>query len=295
MTGSEPTPLSADGPLAIDALRRLRATARLGRTIHYFDSLDSTNTLAHGLASEGAAEGTTVIAETQTKGRGRLGRTWVSPPFRNLYVSIVLRPPIAVARAPQIGLVAGVAVAEAVRDWAPQATIKWPNDVLIDGRKVAGILTEMDADGDCVRCVIVGIGVNLNSVAAEFPPDLRDKATSLSAAVGVRIDRVAFADRLLARLEERYDRFLDQGFAAIQPLWERLSALTGRVVQIDDGVRSYQGIVVGLADDGTLRLRDTVQGETRVVAGDVTVVDGYGGSGERPAVGADREAGERNR
>ncbi len=294
MTVTAHTPPAGDGPLAIDALRRRRATARFGGTIHYFDSVDSTNTVAQRLATEGAAEGTTVIAETQTKGRGRLGRTWVSPPFRNLYLSIVLRPPIAVARAPQIGLVVGVAVAEAVGDWVSQPTINWPNDVLVNGRKVAGILTEMTADGDRVRCVIVGIGVNLNSLAEDFPPDLRDKAVSLRAASGARIDRVVFAGRLLAQLEERYDRFLSQGFAAIQPLWERLSALTGRVVQIDDGVRRYQGVVVGLAEDGTLRLREAAQGEVRVVAGDVTVVDGYG-DGARPTTEAGRAAEERNR
>ena len=295
MTVTAHSPSAGDGPLAIDALRRRRATARLGGTIHYFDSVDSTNSVAQRLATEGAAEGTTVIAETQTKGRGRLGRTWVSPPFRNLYLSIVLRPPIAVARAPQIGLVAGVAVAEAVGDWVSRATIKWPNDVLIDGRKVAGILTEMTADGDRLRCVIVGIGVNLNSPVEDFPPDLHDKAVSLCTASGARIDRVVFADRLLAQLEERYDRFLNHGFAAIQPLWEGLSALTGRVVQIDDGVRRYQGVVVGLAEDGTLRLRDAAQDDVRVVAGDVTVVDGYGDSGARPTTGAGRVAKERDR
>ena len=287
MNRTEPAPGAAPAPLAIDALRRARAAARLGRTIHYVDSVDSTNTLAHQLASEGAAEGTTVIAETQTKGRGRLGRTWVSPPGRNLYLSIILRPTIAVARAPQIGLVVGVAVAEAVGDWASPVTIKWPNDVLIDGRKVAGILTEMDVDGDRIRCVIVGVGVNLNSTAEDFPPDLRDKAVSVCTAGGAPVDRAAFAEHLLTRLEERYDRFLNEGFAAIRPLWERLSALTGQRVQIDDGVRRYQGIVVGVADDGTLRLRDAAQGETHVVAGDVTVVDGY----RSGAAGAPRSVG----
>ena len=266
------TPHSA---LAIDALRDKRRGARLGHTVHYFSSIDSTNTVARQLALVGAGDGTVVVAETQTRGRGRLGRTWVSPPFRNLYLSVILRPPIPVTVAPQIGLMVGVAAAEAVSTWAAEAVIKWPNDVLISGRKVAGILTELEAQLDRVACVIAGVGVNLNSPADDFPPELHDKAVSLCTASGAPVDRAAFADRLLSQLEQRYDLYLRDGFAAIRPLWERLSCLTGRHVQIDDGTRRLQGVVSGVADDGTLRLRDAQGLETPVVAGDVTVVNGY--------------------
>jgi BirA family biotin operon repressor/biotin-[acetyl-CoA-carboxylase] ligase len=265
-------------PLPIDDLCHARRRCRFGQIIHYFDSLDSTNTHARRLALEGAAEGTVVIAETQTKGRGRLGRTWVSPPFRNLYLSLIVRPPVATAEAPQLVLVAGLAVAETVREWTAGAAIKWPNDVLIDGRKVAGILTEMEADGDRVRFVIIGIGVNLNSAATDFPPELHDKAVGLCTAMGAPIDRVAFADRLLSRLEERYELFVHQGFAAVRPLWEGLSCLTGKPVEVDDGYRRYAGVAVGIADDGSLRLRDAAGSEIRVVVGDVTIVGGYDGA-----------------
>lgn len=266
---------STDRPLAIDALRRARAATRFGGTIHYFESVDSTNTVAHRLAAEGATEGTIVIAETQTRGRGRLARSWVSPPFRNLYLSAIMRPPIATPSAPLLGLVAGLATAEAVSHWTPQAAIKWPNDVLIARRKVAGILAEMEADPQHVRFVIAGIGVNLNSSEEDFPTELRDKAVALSAVVGTPIDRVAFTIRLLSRLEERYDQFVRDGFAAIRPLWERLSCLTGRQVQIDSGGQRYAGVVTGLADDGSLQLRDAAGEDIRAVVGDVTVVDGY--------------------
>ncbi len=262
-------------PLLIDDLRRACAARRLGHTIHYFDRVDSTNTLAHRLAVDGAAEGTVVLAETQTKGRGRLGRTWVSPPNRNLYLSVILRPPVAAAQAPQLTLVAGLAVVEAVRAWAPAAVIKWPNDVLVGGRKLAGILTEMEAEDSRVRFVVLGIGVNLNAEAEDFPPELRDKAGSLCEAAGTPIDRVTFAARLLSQLEGRYDLFLRQGFAAIGPLWEGFSCLSGRSVHIDGSGGSHSGIVIGLAADGALRLRDATGQEIRVVAGDVTVVDGY--------------------
>jgi len=262
-------------PLSIDTLRRARAGTRFGCRIEYFGSIDSTSSEARRLAAAGAGEGTVVIAEAQTSGRGRLGRSWASPPLRNLYLSIVLRPQIAVAEAAPLTLVAGLAVVEAVSDWAPQAAIKWPNDIVIDGRKVAGILTEMDADEDRVRCVILGIGVNLNAVPEDFPEELRDKATSLRAATGQPIDRTAFAERLLVCVDARYTLFLAQGFAAIRPLWEQRSCLTGRAVQIDGAGQRCTGVVSGISDDGSLLLRDAAGDETRLVAGDVTVVGGY--------------------
>jgi BirA family transcriptional regulator, biotin operon repressor / biotin---[acetyl-CoA-carboxylase] ligase len=269
------TPAPAQTPLDIDALRRARAAARFGHTIHYFDSIDSTNVMAHRLAANGAADGSVVVAEAQTKGQGRLGRTWSSPPFRNLYLSLILRPAIAATAASQITLVAGLAVAEAVGDWTPRAAIKWPNDVVIDGRKVAGILAAMDAENERVRFVILGIGVNLNSAAEDFPPDLREKAIGLCTVVGQPIDRVVFATGLLSRLEARYDLFMREGFAALRAMWEARSCLTGRQVRIEDATRSYEGRVSGIADDGALVLRDAAGGDVRVIAGDVTVLAGY--------------------
>jgi BirA family biotin operon repressor/biotin-[acetyl-CoA-carboxylase] ligase len=268
-------PTTAHVPLAIDDLRRACAAGRFGSTIHYLESTDSTNTVAQRLARQGAAEGTVVIAETQTKGRGRLGRTWLSPPYRNLYLSIVLRPPVTIPEAPRLGLVVGLATAETVAQWVPRVALKWPNDVLIDGRKVAGILMEMDAEDDRVRYVIAGIGVNLNMTPDDVPADLYDKAIGLRTAVGAPIDRVAFAARLLTRLEERYDQCIHHGFATLRPLWDRLSCLQGRQVEIDDGGRRYRGAVRGIADDGTLCLLDSEGQEIRVVAGEVTVVEGY--------------------
>lgn len=267
-------------PLSIDSIRAARAGALIGSCLQYFESVDSTNTLAHQLGREGTPDGTVVIAETQVKGRGRLGRTWVSPAYRNLSLSVVLRPGISTTEAPRIALMAGLAVAETVREWGPRALIKWPNDVLIDGRKVAGILTEMESGDGSVRFVVVGIGVNLNSDSGDFPPELRDQAVGLCGPVGAPIDRTAFATRLLARLEERYEMLLRDGFAAIRPLWEGLSCLTGRHVRIDGGGERYEGVVTGLGTDGTLRLRGAAGEETHVLAGDVTVVNGYGGSGQ---------------
>jgi len=262
-------------PLPIDDLRRACAAQRFGRVIEYVDTTESTNTLAQECARAGADEGTVVIAETQTRGRGRLGRSWLSPPHRNLYLSIVLRPPLPPAAAPRLALVVGLATAETVAEWAPRAAVKWPNDVVVDGRKVAGILTEMDADAEQVRFVIAGIGVNLNIGADEFPAELRDKAVGLGVLTGAPVDRAAFAARLLAQLETRYDQFLRDGFAAMRPRWAARCCLDGRQVTIDDGHRRYDGTCAGVADDGTLRVIDAAGTEQRIVAGDVTVIGGY--------------------
>lgn len=262
-------------PLDVDSVRGRRAGARLGGVVHYVDTLESTNDTARELALGGAGEGTVVIAERQTRGRGRLGRAWASPPHRNLYLSLVLRPRIPAPQAPQLALVVGLATAEAARDWAPAAGLKWPNDVVIGGRKVAGILTEMDASGTDVRFVVAGIGVNLNSASDDFPPELRDRAVGLCSAAGAAVDRAAFTAALLARLETRYDEYLRRGFAALRPAWEQLSCLQGKRVCVAEGARRTEGVVAGLSDEGVLRLVDAAGREVSVLAGDVTVIDGY--------------------
>lgn len=267
-----------DRLLPAEIQRRLRA-ARFGREVAYRAEVGSTNEEAARLARAGAPEGTLVVAEHQTAGRGRLGRRWASPRHLNLYASFVLRPALAPAEAPQISLVAAVAVARALAAaGAPEVAIKWPNDCLIGGRKVAGILTEMDAELDRVRSVILGIGVNLNTPLRAFPAELRATATSLLHATGRRADRVAFTATLCDELEAVYDRFLHEGFAAVAGDWERWSCLSGRAVTVACGDRRISGTVRGLDRDGRLVVHGP-QGEERIVAGDVTVVDGYAPTG----------------
>lgn len=245
------------------------------RRIEWRDELDSTQRLARELARGGAEEGTTVIAERQTAGRGRLGRQWHSPPGLNLYCSVVLRPALAPSAVPCVALIAGLAVVDAVRAVAGLAgTLKWPNDVLLDGRKVAGVLTEMEAEIERVRFVIAGIGVNVN--ATDFPPELARKATSLGLAGARPVDRAAFTAGLLAALEGRYRRFLAAGFAAMRWEWEACSALTGKEVRVTAPEGEVAGRVLGVDDDGALRLAGP-RGEFRVVAGEVTLPDGYDG------------------
>lgn len=253
--------------------RAYRPTLLRGEIVHR-DSIDSTNLLAAELARGGAEEGTTVLAEQQTAGRGRLGRSWVSPARLNLYCSVVLRPAIPPLEVPRLTLVAGVAVAEAILSTAAvPARIKWPNDVLIDGRKVAGVLTELEAEADRVRFVVVGIGVNLNATAGDFPPELRDKATSLALASGAPVDRVAFTARLLSALDGAYELFLRGGFAALRHRYEKLHSLTGREVTVD-GKPPLTGTVRGVDDAGALLVESWGEVQ-RVVSGEVTLQGTY--------------------
>lgn len=262
-------------PLSIADLQRQLTTRRFGRRLHYRAELDSTNTTARELAESGAEEGTVVIAESQRRGRGRLGRTWVSPPNRNCYLSLVLRPLLAPSDAPLLTLVAGLAAVEAAREWHDRVAIKWPNDLVADGRKLGGILTEMSTDNETIRFVVAGIGVNLNSQPEDFPPEVRAIATSLCRLTGAPVDRAGFAARLLYHLEQRYDQFQHDGFAPLATVWEQYSCLTNRDIVVQSQAEHLAGVVLGLASDGTLRVRDAQGNERRVVAGDVTVVGGY--------------------
>ncbi|MEO8602542.1 MAG: biotin--[acetyl-CoA-carboxylase] ligase [bacterium] len=261
-------------PLTREAIAAHLETTWLGRELHCFEVLDSTNTTARELAAAGAPDGSVVIADAQRRGRGRLGRAWVSPACKNLYLSTVLRSDVPAERLAQVSLLAGVATCEAVRAHCVEATIKWPNDILLGDRKAAGILCEMDAAG-AAPVVVLGIGVNLNSEAGDFPDELRDKATSLQLAGGVAVDRARFAAQLLHRLELHLDVWRRQGFAPIAAAWRSMSPLIGRRLHVQEPGGSVEGTALALDDDGALRIRLDDGREHRIVAGDVTVIGGY--------------------
>jgi BirA family biotin operon repressor/biotin-[acetyl-CoA-carboxylase] ligase len=252
------------------------ATRWLGRPLTWLDATDSTNRVALDLARGGAPHGAAVVAEGQTAGRGRLGRAFFSPSYVNLYLSLVLRPALTTAEAPTLILASGVGVADAVDGelGAPQRVeIKWPNDVLVDGRKVSGILMELGAEAARVLFCVLGIGVNLNVDPRTFPAEFRDLATSLSHAAGRRIDRAAFARRLLAALEDVLDAHARGGFAAVRPRFEARFRMTGRRVRVRDLDGSEtSGSVRGIDADGALLVAGADGGVARVVAGDVTLV-----------------------
>lgn len=244
-------------------------TRDLGRVVSHHASASSTNELAFGLAAEGASHGEVVIAEQQTRGRGRRGRSWSSPPGVNLYMSLVLRPELPPQRASELTLVAAVALAEVLRESGATAEIKWPNDVQVEGRKIAGILTELSAEPDRVSFVILGMGVNLNARSEHFPPEVREAATSLAEVRGRRVPRALFTAALLTRLEQWLDEHAARGFGPVRAAWKELSATLGRQVL----VRTERAELVGQAEDideaGALLVRGPDGALERVLAGDV--------------------------
>jgi BirA family biotin operon repressor/biotin-[acetyl-CoA-carboxylase] ligase len=247
----------------------------LSREIHYFEETDSTNRVAFDLARDGAAAGACVIAEHQTAGRGRLGRSFFSPAYRNLYTSIVLRPEITISEAPTLILTAAIGVAEAVAaslGEPARVEIKWPNDVLIDGLKTSGILMEMNAEATRVGFIILGIGVNLNVDRDEFPAEFRASATSLAAASGRRVDRISFTRALYGILEDVFDRHAQDGFASLRGRFDRWFRMPGRTVEVHGMQgKSLTGTALGIAEDGALELACADGSIERVVAGDVTL------------------------
>jgi len=245
-------------------------TVCIGREVVHLEATDSTNRVAHEYGKAGAEEGLVIIAEQQTAGKGRLGRPWVSPAGVNLYTSILLRPSILPRWATQLTFLSSVAVARAVEEVAglrPQ--VKWPNDVLIDGKKVAGILNEIDAEMEGIHYLVMGIGVNLNMTEDQFPDDLRYPATSLALEAGRDISRLAFARALYRGLDDLYRTYLQEGFTPIAAAWNLFFAWQGKKVEVDFQDHRLQGTVTGIDTDGALLLRLDSGATERVLAGDV--------------------------
>ena len=267
--------LPPGAPLTAEALRPGLDTVWLAREIHWLERTDSTMRVAADFAARGAAHGTAVIAEEQSAGRGRLGRSFHSPPRANLYTSILLRPTPPGLLAPTLVLAAGVAVAECVASClgAPgRVDLKWPNDVRIDRKKTSGILVELASDAVRPPWAVLGIGVNLNVDPESFPAEFRSRATSLSAVSGKPVDRVAFAQALFGTLERVLDLHGSQGFAGVRPRFDAWFRMGGQEVRVlEPGGGALEGVVAGVDPDGALRLRSG-GGERRVLAGEVTLL-----------------------
>lgn len=249
-------------------------TGRIGHRIISVDETDSTNLLAFRMAEEGAEDGAVVIADSQTGGKGRLGRRWESPKGVNLYCSVILRPAMPPVRAPQLTFISAVAVArtvESVTRLRPQ--IKWPNDILVNGLKVAGLLNEMSSETDTIHFVVLGIGVNLNMKRDQFPEGLRHPASSLLLESGTCVSRVEFTRTLLTALDALYDDYLEHGFSPIKEEWLSRSMVMGRRVRVVSGNDATEGIVCGIDDDGALLLQRGSGGCERVLSGDVSVLE----------------------
>jgi len=262
---SAPDLLHAD-----DLLSRLGRTRAVGREIQVFRDTTSTSDVVEKLAHDGVAEGAVVFAESQTRGRGRLGRRWVSPPGVGVWFSVLLRPTCRPQETTRITVAAAVAVARAVRQQTgliPE--VKWPNDLLLRGRKFAGILTELTGEQDRVRHAVLGIGVDANLAATDLPADLRRASTSLRIELGRPVSRAELAVALLRELDAAYARLQSGEFEKLADEWEASCTTLGREIEVVVGDRRLKGRAEALDEDGSLLLRTRYGRLERITGGDV--------------------------
>jgi len=238
--------------------------------VHHRQEVDSTNEEARRLARAGAGHFEAVVADVQTAGRGRRGRSWIGLSGQNLFLSVILRPDMPAARAPRLVAVCAVAVAEALRSFGADARIKWPNDVVVHGRKLAGILTELSAMGSRIAFVVLGVGLNVNLAPSQLPEELRDNATSLLRERGREVEREALVAELLESLEAHFSRHEREGFEKIRERYRELSATIGRRVRLVEAERQVEGVAVDVDETGALLFRHDGGVIERVLTGDVT-------------------------
>lgn len=248
-------------------------TRWLGRSYHHFPRISSTNDHALLLAAQGAPHGTVVVAEEQTHGRGRLKREWLSVSQKGIYFSILLRTPLPVQIASQTTLVVALALAKVIRNrYHLASSIKWPNDILVHHKKVAGILTEIQSDMDLTRFQVIGVGVNANYSEAELAGPFRYPASSLAIEMGSSIKRQELLLDFFHQFEEEYSRFIQEGFVDLLTELERYSAVLGRVIKILQGEEEIEGKALGFTPEGALRLLTKDRGVQIIWVGDVTRV-----------------------
>lgn len=247
-------------------------TSILGRNLHYHDSVDSTQKIAYKLAYENADEGTVVIAEEQTAGRGRMDRQWHSPKYTGIWMSIILRPKIPIPKAPQLTLITAVGVVQAIEEvtgLSPE--IKWPNDILINGKKITGILTELQAESDRINSVIIGIGINVNTEKKDFPESIESIASSLAIETGRMVDREKLIRTILEKLEKLYFLYLKQGFFPIKLMWESYAVSIGKMITARTLTGEIRGKATGITEDGVLLIEDTEGKVHNIYSADIQI------------------------
>ncbi|WP_338749634.1 biotin--[acetyl-CoA-carboxylase] ligase [Bacillus sp. FJAT-52991] len=230
-------------------------TEWLGKEIVFKETTDSTQKEAHRLAQEPFKEGTVVIAEEQTAGRGRMAREWHSPKYTGIWMSVMLKPALPPYKAPQFTLITAVAVVEAIREVTGlEPEIKWPNDILLNGKKITGILTELQADADQIHSIIIGIGLNVNQ--KEFPEELAEIATSLAIEKGEPVSRSQLVQEILKNIETYYHVYMKDGFTDIKKRWEKYAVSIGKQIIARTVTATIKGKALGITEEGVLKLLD---------------------------------------
>ncbi|MCK4607154.1 MAG: biotin--[acetyl-CoA-carboxylase] ligase [candidate division Zixibacteria bacterium] len=272
LSRSDVTFVSAPDILSATEITHGLKTKMFARTVFAYRSVKSTNDLAERAAADGAPQGTVIVAEEQTQGRGRFGRVWRSPPGSGVYMSIILRPHFQPGRAPAVSIITALALAETLEVLVPgKVRIKWPNDVLVSRKKVAGILTELTADQNRIEHLIVGVGINVNQKTGDFPEELRGMATSLRRSTGKKQRRVELLQRFLVNFEREYQRYQRSFLKPSRERLRRYSSLIGHDVNLAVGKRITSGRAVDIDDNGCLVI-ETATGLKAISSGEVTVV-----------------------
>jgi BirA family transcriptional regulator, biotin operon repressor / biotin---[acetyl-CoA-carboxylase] ligase len=258
--------------LTPELLRARLKSSLFGKRIYHFFRTDSTNRVGMELGYAGEPEGTVILAEEQSAGRGRAGRSWHSERAAGIYVTLLLRPKISPMQAPLLTMMAGLSAHTAIQaQTGLQLDLKWPNDLVLNGKKLGGILTEMHADTSLVRFVIVGIGINVNQ--ERFPGELNAIATSLHAETGKNQARLELLARLLREFESDYNRFLREGAASVTERFSKVSSYAvGKKVRVTNGAESFTGVTAGLAPEGLLQVERADGKIVMVIAGDVAEI-----------------------
>ncbi|MDY4920748.1 MAG: biotin--[acetyl-CoA-carboxylase] ligase [Phascolarctobacterium sp.] len=254
-----------------EILSRLQ-TKWLAHNICYRDTVDSSNNLAKALANEGCENGLLVVAEEQGAGKGRLSRGWISPYAKGIWFSVVLKPPFLPQEASKCTLLAAVAVVKAINKIAGvNAAIKWPNDVLLLGRKLVGILTEMNAEFGHINYVVIGIGINTNATPDDYPEEVKALAVSVADAATEPFTRVQLLCDILKNMEELYDKACNEGFAPVLEEWRQYSCTLGQEVKVIAPDMTYFGTAEDIDEEGLLIVRKEDGSLEKVVAGDVSI------------------------
>jgi BirA family biotin operon repressor/biotin-[acetyl-CoA-carboxylase] ligase len=262
--------------LSIERIRQNLTAQIVGRQLYLFGEVSSTNSMLARLARGGAREGTVVVAEGQTAGRGRLGKAWFSPAGVNLYASTLFRPPLVPSEVTVFSFIASLALFDAIQEEGAKPAIKWPNDVLVSRKKVAGVLAEAGSSGEQVSYVILGVGVNLNIEGAALTAALGDgglAATSLCEVVGREIDRSVFTGRFLTLLDEWFQIYSSRGARVILQAWRDREITTGRRVEVREEPERFDGRVLGVNGGGHLVVQDAHKRPRRVVSGEIRFLD----------------------
>ncbi|MCR2820217.1 biotin--[acetyl-CoA-carboxylase] ligase [Lederbergia panacisoli] len=232
-------------------------TKTMGRKIYYFDCVESTQIIAHKAAREGAPEGTIVIAGEQTAGKGRMTRPWHSSKQKGIWMSMIIRPKLPPEKAPQFTLISAIACVRAIEEITGlEPHIKWPNDILYKGKKLTGILTELQGEADKVNFLVIGIGMNVNQRTEDFPENVKEIATSLEIETGLAVSKTKVIQKILTYFEKYYELYMEEGFAPLKIMWESYAAGIGKAIIARTLTGEISGVALGITDEGILKVED---------------------------------------